>query len=102
MSTPAFLVFCLCFGVLAAFAWLVWRYRGLPSLAVMRSEFNEQQRESSRYGRVLYPLYVAFLIGAGAAFVGIVERSGRNVAGWTLALSPLLLFVSFLPRRSRR
>jgi hypothetical protein len=99
MGTPAFLLFCLCFGVLAAFAWLVWRYRGMPSLGAMRTDFERQQSESTPQGRVLYPIYVAGLLGAGAAFVGLMERSAWDAAGWALALGPLLLMY-FLPRRS--
>ncbi len=102
MSTPAFLLFCLCFGVLAGFASLVWRYRGVPSLRAVRSDFERQQREATRYGRLLYPAYVVGLLLLGAAIVGFVERSARGAAGWVLVMAPLLLVSYFLPRRSRQ
>jgi len=100
MSTLWFLLFCL--GLLAALSWLLGYYRGVSSLAALRGDVERQHRESSRYGRVLYPLFVATLIGAGAAFVGLMERSVRDAAGWTLALGPLILLIHFLPRRSRQ
>ncbi len=102
MSTPAFLLFCLCFGVLAAFAWLVWRYRGVPSLAVMRSDFERQWRESSRRGRLLYPLFLAGLLLFFAVIAGATERSVRGSVGFALGLGPLMLAGWLLPHRSPR
>jgi len=102
MGTPAYLLFCLCFGVLVAAVWLLWRYRSLPSIGTIRGDFARQQRESTPYGRVLYPLFVAGLLVLGATAAGIVERAARGAVGFALGFGPLMLVGWLLPRRSQQ
>ncbi len=67
----------------------------------MRGDFIRQQRESTVYGRVLYPLFIVGLLLVGSVFIGLVDRSVRSAVGWGLAEFPILAAIAFLPRRSR-
>lgn len=95
MSTPAYLLLWFAVGVVGTFVLWVIHARGHPRLSTLRADFAAKQRDSTPYGRVLYPLFLAGMVVALASVVGLIDGSVRGAAAAVLWLLPLMVFTYF-------
>src|SRR5690349_10583705 len=84
-------------GSVAGLVQVLWTFHHWPTVGEIQAHFTAQQRDSSRYGRVLYPLWFGAISFTGAVFIGLLAQRVSNAIVFLCFSLPWCATLYFVP-----